>query len=413
MISKSLRLIAHVLAIAIVVLIGAIRVAPLVSATDKGSAKAKNRLIAHEWGTFTSIAGKDGAAVEWRPLNGSSDLPGFVYSIDGLAEGKGLRHSLRCFKCNQEALIRMETPVLYFYADRETTISVRVEFSGGKITEWYPQARGVYMGDGFHSGMIDWGRVTVMPDAQESFPIESGANHYYAARETDAATVRVCSKKETQHERFLFYRGVGSFDLPVAAKLEGDKLVVRNTGRENIPQFILFENRDGKIGYRIHDLSSGEEAIERPSLDQTIDSLARDLETALVAGGLYEKEAKAMIKTWRDSWFEEGMRIFYIVPRSATDEILPITIEPAPAELTRVLVGRMEIITPETEQAIQQQVAQLGDSSPDIQSLAAAIIRRHGRFSEPVLKSILEKTNDTKLRWRIKQIIKTASVATD
>src|SRR6185503_11709039 len=178
------------------------------------------RLIAHEWGTFTSIAGKDGAAVEWRPLNGPSDLPGFVYSIDGLTEGKGLRHGLRCFKvkCNQEALIRMETPVLYFYADRETAISVRVEFPRGKITEWYPHARGVYMGDGVHDGFIDWGRVTVMPDAQESFPIESSANHYYAARETDAATVRVCGEKENQHERFLFYRGVGSFNLPIEAK---------------------------------------------------------------------------------------------------------------------------------------------------------------------------------------------------
>ena len=36
---------------------------------------AASGLIVHEWGTFTSIAGKDGVALEWRPLNGSSDLP--------------------------------------------------------------------------------------------------------------------------------------------------------------------------------------------------------------------------------------------------------------------------------------------------------------------------------------------------
>src|SRR5947199_8347195 len=28
-------------------------------------------LIVHEWGTFTSIAGKDGVTLEWRPLNGA------------------------------------------------------------------------------------------------------------------------------------------------------------------------------------------------------------------------------------------------------------------------------------------------------------------------------------------------------
>jgi hypothetical protein len=35
-------------------------------------------LIAHEWGTFTSIAAETGQAVEWLPLNNPSDLPNFV-----------------------------------------------------------------------------------------------------------------------------------------------------------------------------------------------------------------------------------------------------------------------------------------------------------------------------------------------
>ncbi|HYO91632.1 MAG TPA: hypothetical protein VEQ40_08350, partial [Pyrinomonadaceae bacterium] len=30
-------------------------------------AATENRLIVHEWGTFTSIAGKDGVSLEWRP----------------------------------------------------------------------------------------------------------------------------------------------------------------------------------------------------------------------------------------------------------------------------------------------------------------------------------------------------------
>ena len=35
-------------------------------------------LTAHEWGTFTSIAGRDSHAAEWLPLTGSTDLPSFV-----------------------------------------------------------------------------------------------------------------------------------------------------------------------------------------------------------------------------------------------------------------------------------------------------------------------------------------------
>ena len=63
---------------------------------------AADRLVAHEWGTFTSIAGKDGVALEWRPLNGSSDLPKFVHTIQG--QGEGLRHGP---KANMVAAVRM------------------------------------------------------------------------------------------------------------------------------------------------------------------------------------------------------------------------------------------------------------------------------------------------------------------
>src|SRR6266481_6796390 len=36
------------------------------------------RFTAHEWGTFTSVQGGDGALLDWRPLE-TSRLPKFVY----------------------------------------------------------------------------------------------------------------------------------------------------------------------------------------------------------------------------------------------------------------------------------------------------------------------------------------------
>src|SRR6266487_5170598 len=80
----------------------------------------ENRLVVHEWGTFTSIAGKDGVALEWRPLNGPTDLPKFVHTIQ---EGNGgLRHFLG--KGDLSASVRMETPVLYFYSGNEMEVAV-------------------------------------------------------------------------------------------------------------------------------------------------------------------------------------------------------------------------------------------------------------------------------------------------
>jgi hypothetical protein len=361
----------------------------------------KDQLIVHEWGTFTSIAGRDGVALDWRPLNGPSDLPKFVHTIQ---EGtQGLRDSRGPGKGNITARVRMETPVLYFYSGKEMDVSVKVDFPKGKITEWYPQAREASAG-------IDWGKIKVMPGAAMNFPVESAHSHYYPARETDAAPVQVCSTdgKPGQKEKFLFYRGVGTFDLPLSVKLEGETVVLKNSGKDEITNLVIFENRGGKIGYRLCDAFTGEMTHERPVLDKNMDSLLEDLKQILVANGLYEKEATAMIKTWRSSWFEEGMRVFYILPRKITDEILPVTIEPRPAELVRIIVGRAEVITPQMEKSVQQQISLLRDANPEVREKAMQEIRKYGRFSEPILKRLLEQEKDTRVRSLIKTLIETA-----
>src|SRR5258706_4420396 len=97
--------------------------APASTATDPGP------YTVHEWGTFTSIAGPDGHAVEWMPQAGPSDLPCFV------------QRSLFNVKGSLPGTVRMETPVLYFYADRAITVDVSVWFRDGLITEWFPPAK--------------------------------------------------------------------------------------------------------------------------------------------------------------------------------------------------------------------------------------------------------------------------------
>lgn len=390
--------------VALATVIG-IRLSGRVNPASKAAQKVlrgDSPLIVHEWGTFTSIAGKDGVALEWRPLNGSTDLPKFVHTNQN--GGEGLRHGWTKL---DEATVRMETPVLYFYSDNEIDVSVKVDFPKGKITEWYPQARTVNTG-------VDWGRLRVMPGAAVNLPVDYQESHYYPARETDAAPIQVCATngKSAQHEKFLFYRGVGTFGLPVSVQLKSEKVALKNLGKDEIAHLIIFENRGGKLGYRLLDGFTGETTVERPPLDKNIESLLYDLKVMLVASGLYEKEATAMIKTWRSSWFEEGMRVFYILPRQDTDAVLPITIDPRPAELVRVLVGRTEVITPEMEKAVQKQISMLGDPSPEVREGAMQNIRRYGRFSEPILKRILESEENGLMRERIKELIESSATQT-
>ncbi|MFN0108073.1 MAG: hypothetical protein ACKVZH_04400 [Blastocatellia bacterium] len=338
---------------------------------------SSNKLAVHEWGTFTSVSTADGKRQTWSPLTGPSDLPSFVYRSKQQTEFvRG-----NCVKCGW-AYVRMETPVLYFYADRETDVSVNVAFPKGSITEWFPQAGQVGSG-------INWGNFTVRPGAQPNFRVEKAESHYYPARETDAAPLQLGGEQE----KFLFYRGIGNFDLPITTKLAGDQVTVKNTGRESLAQVILFENRGGKVGWRVLNSLQGETTITRPALDQAIDVLRCDLEKTLTAQGLYEKEAAAMVKTWRDSWFEEGLRVFYIVPRQTTDAILPITIKPEPTELARVLVGRLEIITPEMELAIQSAAKKFFEGTAESRADAVKALQPYGRFAEPTLRRLMEEAH--------------------
>ena len=131
-------------------------------------------LIAHEWGTFTSIAGGDGQAVKWLPLTPSAESPGFIHRdllpIAGLPGF--VYHAQVGLKFNLEGTIRMETPVLYFYSHRDLTLSVRVAFAKGLITEWYPKASQVTATETARSdflykkqgdGIIAWDAVTLEP----------------------------------------------------------------------------------------------------------------------------------------------------------------------------------------------------------------------------------------------------------
>jgi hypothetical protein len=334
-----------------------------------------DRLIVHEWGTFTTVSRADGSAYHWNPLLGPSELPNFVYGAPNAREGF-------CPKC-ESTLARMETPVLYFYSGQELEVSVKVDFPSGKITEWFPQARATNPG-------IDWGRITVLPAAQVELPVDGKKSHYYPARETDAATIRVETGMKNEHEKFLFYRGIGNFLPPLQSRLAGDQLILKNVGSEAISPVILFENRNGQRGWKILDTLKAEGTLTRPALGRSIDSLGCELEEALTAHGIFEKEARAMVKTWRDSWFEEGLRIFYILPRKATDAILPITITPQPDQLARVFVGRSEIITPEIAGEIQAAAREFSQGSPEKRNAAINTIRRYGRFAEPVLTEMMK-----------------------
>jgi hypothetical protein len=292
-------------------------------------------LVVHEWGTFTSIAGEDGTAVEWTPLVGPDDLPCFVdrfqVGLKGLLPGT----------------VRMETPVLYFYSPRDVTVDVAVRFRQGLVTEWYPSAAvtpssvgaGRLRSTAFESS-ITWENVKVAPKSVPDFPNDESASHYYAARNTDASPL----ESGVESEKFLFYRGVGAFDAPLTVTTDSEgQIVVANPRDEAVGEVILFENRGGAMAYEVRQGADSRLVFNPPTLEEGTYPPLVELERLLMVHGLYPKEAAAMVETWRDSWFEEGARLFYVADRQTVDAILPLEVKPAPAAVERVFVGRIEL----------------------------------------------------------------------
>lgn len=146
-----------------------------VSAAELGN---QNLVVAHEWGTFTSVAGPDGDPVSWNALTGPPELPCFV----------NVSHVV--FKSAISALVRMETPVLYFYSPRPAKVSVDVDFPLGSITEWYPSTPTA------GGRRLHYDAVELMPGPDPAYPISAGQSRYFAARNTDATPLKIGNEIE-------------------------------------------------------------------------------------------------------------------------------------------------------------------------------------------------------------------------
>ena len=197
------------------------------------------------------------------------------------------------------------------------------------------------------------------PSVAALLPRSDLGSHYFAARDTDAEYLRTSfisgTNSSIEHEKFIFYRGVGNFATPLRVTMTSEQEAsLTNTGKEALEHLFVLQvhNQAGNFTY-LDQLPSGVQrkvAIAPESGNVPVAALSRQLgaqmQKSLVKAGLYPREAAAMVKTWTDSWFQEdGIRVLYTLPGAWTDRTLPLKLAPAPRELVRVMVGRAEIIS--------------------------------------------------------------------
>jgi len=360
----------------------AIAIAMLWAIGPTGWASAEDdsaeRLVVHEWGTFTSLQEETGRTIGGINTDDEA-VPDFVYRLADVvypardlapAFSKGITRS------HPDVEMRLETPVVYFYPPASQTgpmkLNVKVSFRGGWLTEYYPrgkaQAPGVAEG-GYHFGSIsadgvgtlEWNDLTVGGEGQ---PPATDSRIWLAPREVDAALV---TNAEGESERYLFYRGVGKVDAPLRVVLDeprGELAIQEQLHAEGLAvplplraMWLADIRGDGAVAYRALGAAeltgeSGRELARVPDKfadedfsSRNLAALRHEMLAALLDDGLYADEAEALLETWKAGYFQSpGLRLFYLLPRQWTDSVMPLEIS-VPCDLTRSMVGRIEIVT--------------------------------------------------------------------
>ncbi len=385
-------------------------------------------LVVHEWGTFLSIQGSDGATLGGM-IDSEEKLPLFVRERDLNGRNRA------CF------WLKMETPVTYFYTDRPMTVEVKVDMPRGLLTHWFPavQTFGPPTGPAARpispASFLDWGKVELFPDTpafvgvnKPVSGVRTGAatdSTWRFARETDSALVRVTKAGAPVHpggdvDKFLFYRGLGEFDLPLSIQSAGTTedvhLTLRNRGSEPLTTVFAVRVRGNSLQYaRLPDLSGlGDLAVNTATTFSTwmpkedgVRQVKQQLTAALSKEGLFAREALAMTSTWESSYFHnDGLRVLYVLPRRLVDDLIPIRIKPAPDQLERVMVGRVEVLTPAQEGELLRQVANLKSPDKKVRDMAQTTLDLIGRIKEPTLRRLLALSTTREQREQIESLIR-------
>ncbi|HLD61208.1 MAG TPA: hypothetical protein VJA27_03725 [Patescibacteria group bacterium] len=324
-------------------------------------------MVVHEWGTFTTLHATDGTRLGGLYFD-EEQLPRFTYQHGDFTERADAVYRHKGFDISptnepKNVTIKMETPVIYFYSKKAQNATVQVDFPQGIISQWYPQnTSGNKMNDNWdftkpYKGGMKW-KVKVLPPNSTTKltpPKEEETEVWTSPRAVDANLVQ---SHKGEVEKFIFYRGVANFSIPVETKFTSDnELLVKNTGQHTLPKVFVYEKKaDGSENLWWSDeMKSGAEQKINFVTEQPTKADFTAFEQALVAAGLYEKEAKAMLATWEESYFKHtGLRVFWIVPEENVNKLLPLKISPKPTETKRVFVGRVDLLTPAFERELQK-----------------------------------------------------------
>jgi len=298
-----------------------------------GAQNAPERWKIHEWGTFTALMTENARELGW--INTEDEpVPPFCHRlsrsllvpIDDLAP----TYQKDAPRAHPDVTLRLETPVVYFHppswAKLPQKVDLRVDFRGGWLTEYYPDAK--VGAPGLQTRTFQYGRINQGTQGslewkgleigkEGTFP-PTDDRVWLSPRNVKAAPITAVGGES---ERFLFYRGVAFSQAPLKASRcgEGKQFYLRSwlarelTERRPVKfgrMWLADIREDGATAFRTiagqkkEDLNLENGTVIPATFEEKDYSLARlnalrdEMHAGLVAEGLNPDEADALLNTW-------------------------------------------------------------------------------------------------------------------
>ncbi len=355
------------------------------SSTDvKGDEEEKVNLVVHEWGVFHFKLGD----VSLSKSEIFAELPKFVL------KPKVEKPDFFKPEIPKKPGATKRKPIIYFYADKPTRVSVTVKLTSGKPLCWWPEAK-------VDNGTFTWDKFIVGETESKAVVKEVDKKNWFnIARQTDASWLTVNKTKE----KFLFYEGDESdFDLPLKITGTKSKMKVNLLDKKTLHDVFFINGK--KVKY-IKKLTAGI-IINFEEVNES--SNAKDkLQKALKKAGLKTKEASGIVKIWDKEFFQnKGIRIIYRITKKAYDKLLPIKIVPKPIELVRVGLVFVEDIDPELHTRIDGLINDLKEKKHlDLEESPINVLTKIGRPALAAVTRLMNETNDPEIKTYAARIIK-------
>ncbi len=405
----------------IVLLAALVAVAPARTPTRKAwtvPATVAKGLMVHEWGVWRVHHDVDLANADMRAI--WEGLPRFVY---GQVSGRTLPKHW----ANVEIVDR---PVIFFHAPQSLVVELRVDFPGGMPGVWWPGTETPAV----HSGRVlggaarakpfrslEWRLNLKTPPAQDGPrvlglpPVDRG--HWVKtlrAVKADDVFARVGERGfGYEREKFVYYDGLLPRGKWVAVTALKECVGLANQAKHPVFDVTVVDRRspDQIRVARLARLEAGAEvkavAFAAEDARNWPGAGVKTLTAQLKQAGLNEDEAGALVELWKKDLFETGgLTVFYRLPQSEYDRLLPLTMRPRPEHLVRVGLVCHPHCEPDLAQRVAALARELDDPSFKKREQAQKQLRALGQGAFVHLLKLRDRTPNVEVRKRIEQVLK-------